>query len=242
MQHGMPWVKEVLLRLPEALQGQDLVDLMCFVSCIGILQNGDYISFDKLRVLLEDLPLSQARLRTLQVLSQFLLPQVYGIKLWSLHETIPYKVRVSATRPPTKSSVSERILSEPVAEEGAEDEFRSEEENVRRLIPRALPANCSIRWSSMDLALVNVNPEISHKEAYAQYMCQCQSRTIAFRTFNAFCRKRNHIVVWVATLTTENEENGDPRDVAHKQQDIPSHPRPYLREMFEIVGIKYDSW
>lgn len=60
MQHGMPWVKEVLLRLPEALQGQDLVDAMSFVSFIGILQNGDYISFDKLRALLEDLPLSQS--------------------------------------------------------------------------------------------------------------------------------------------------------------------------------------
>lgn len=83
------------------------------------------------------------------------------------------------------------MLSEPVAEEGAEDASTSEVENVRRLVPRALPANCSLRWSSMELALVNVNPGISHKDAYAQYMCQCQSHSIAFRTFNAFCRKRN---------------------------------------------------
>ncbi|XDV11255.1 hypothetical protein PO909_000239 [Leuciscus waleckii] len=102
MQHGMPWVKEVLLRLPEALQGQDLVDVMCFVRCIGILQNGTRLSYS------------------------------------SSNE---------------EYSVPERILSEPVAEEGAEDDFRSEEENVRKLIPRALPANCSIRWSSMELAL-----------------------------------------------------------------------------------------
>ena len=40
----------------------------------------------------------------------------------------------------------------------------------------------------------------------------------------------------------KNEENGDPRDSADKQQDIPNHPWPYLREIFEIVGIKNDSW
>ena len=40
----------------------------------------------------------------------------------------------------------------------------------------------------------------------------------------------------------ENEQNGDPRDSADKQQDIPNHPWPYLRQMFDIVGMKNDSW
>ncbi|XP_038126956.1 uncharacterized protein LOC119773848 [Cyprinodon tularosa] len=40
----------------------------------------------------------------------------------------------------------------------------------------------------------------------------------------------------------ESENNGDSRDSAEKQQDIPDHPWPYLKEMFDIVGIKNDSW
>jgi len=81
MEHGMPWVKEVLLRLPKALKDQDLVSVVTFVSCIGIIQNGDFISFEKLRALVEDLPVTQTHLRSLQVLSRFLLPRVCGLKL-----------------------------------------------------------------------------------------------------------------------------------------------------------------
>jgi len=65
----MPWVKEVLLRLLKVLKDQELVKVMTFVSSIGLIQNGHYVSFDKLRALLDDLPLTQAKLRTFQVLS-----------------------------------------------------------------------------------------------------------------------------------------------------------------------------
>jgi len=65
----MPWVKEVLLRLLKVLKDQELVKVMTLVTSIGLIQNGHCISFDKLRALLDDLPLTQARLRTLKVLS-----------------------------------------------------------------------------------------------------------------------------------------------------------------------------
>lgn len=47
MDHGMPWVKDVLGRLPKRLEHQDTVKLMTFVSCIAMIQNGDFISFEQ---------------------------------------------------------------------------------------------------------------------------------------------------------------------------------------------------
>jgi len=81
-----------------------------------------------------------------------------------------------------------------VDEEGAEAGRSCEVENVTKLVPRVLPANSSLRWSSVELALVDVNPEVPFKEAYAQYIIQCHSMNIAVRTFNAFSLKRSRML------------------------------------------------
>lgn len=182
----MAWVKEVL---PKTLKDQELVRVMTFVSSIALIQNGDFISFEKLRILLEDLPVTQARWRTLQVLSRFLLPRVYGLKLWALHESIPHKLRITAASDQPKLCVADKTVAEPVEEEVWDLDCSTEVQNVKKLVPRFLPANCSLMWSSMELALIDVNGEVPHKEAYAKYMAECQSMSVPVRSYNAFCRK-----------------------------------------------------
>jgi len=59
MDHGMPWVKEVLLKLPKSLKDKELVKVRTFVSSTALIQNGDFISFGKLSGLLEELPVTR---------------------------------------------------------------------------------------------------------------------------------------------------------------------------------------
>lgn len=187
MKHGMPWMEEVLLRLPKSLKDKELVKVMTFVSSIALIQNGDFISFEKLGGLLEELPVTQARLRSLQVLSRFLLPRVYSLKLWALHETIPHRLRITAASDPPKTCVADKTVTEPVEEEVVDLDCSTEVQNVKKLVPRFLTASCSLKWSNMELALIEVNGEVAHKEAYEKYMTECQSMSVPVRSYNAFC-------------------------------------------------------
>jgi len=121
------------------LEQQDIIKVMTFVSCIAMIQNGDFISFDQLRVLMEELPV--------QVLSRFLLPKVYGLKLWALHKTIPHKLEIATVAAP-KTVKEKRDLPESVCEEVDEAimdiDCPTEVQNVKKLLPRFLPANCSL--------------------------------------------------------------------------------------------------
>lgn len=81
-------------------------------------------------------------------------------------------------------------MSEAVEEEIVDIDCTTEVQNVQKLVPRFLPANCSLIWSSMELALIDVNAEVP-QEAYAKYMAECQCISVPVRSYNAFCRKRN---------------------------------------------------
>lgn len=133
MDNGMPWVKDVLPRLPKHLDNHETVRVMTFVSSVAMIQNGEFISFEKLRILIEELPVTQAHLWTLQVLSRFLLPKVYGLKLWALHESIPHKLKVTAAAVPQKPCVTEQSVSEPVEEATMDIDCPTEVQNVKKL-------------------------------------------------------------------------------------------------------------
>lgn len=199
MDHGMPWVKPVLGRLPKSLDHDDLVKVMTFVSCIGMIQNGEFISFDQLRVLVEEIPVTQARLRSLQVLSRFLLPKVNMLKLWALHESIPYKVKITAAAAVrVKKTVEKRDSPERVCEEVDEAvmdiDCPTEVQNVKKLLPRFLPANCSLLWSSLELSFIDVDPELRPKDAYKKYVKECERLMVAVRSYRAFYQKRQKML------------------------------------------------
>lgn len=63
--HGMPWMEKVLERLPSSMKGQLQVNVLTFVSCLGMLMNGDYVDFNHLASVLQDMSphVSQAMLQ-----------------------------------------------------------------------------------------------------------------------------------------------------------------------------------
>ena len=49
--HGMPWMEKVLSRLPTGLHGDILLQVVTFVSCVGLIMNG-FVDYNHLRDLL----------------------------------------------------------------------------------------------------------------------------------------------------------------------------------------------
>lgn len=88
-----------------------------------MIQNGDYICFDRLKELERSLPVTQRHLQQLGVLSNLLLIQCPSV--WRFHESVTYKVVVSAAPPaprgrptprveePTRELIEEEIEEEP---------------------------------------------------------------------------------------------------------------------------------
>ncbi|CAM4652630.1 unnamed protein product [Leuciscus chuanchicus] len=58
-----------------------------------------------------------------------------------------------------------------------------------RSTSRFLPAHTSLRWSSQELSLVDLDQAISHNKAYEAYLKSCSVLMIAARTFHAFKQK-----------------------------------------------------
>ncbi len=99
--HGMPWVEAVIRRLPSTLSKPERLTVLTFVSCIGMVMNNDYVSFEQLKVLAQDLPMPQSKLQSLLILGRILLRKVVGLYMWSLHSSIPYRMAWRAQAPRT---------------------------------------------------------------------------------------------------------------------------------------------
>lgn len=59
---GMPWMEAVLRRLD-----RDHLKMTAFLSCAGMLMNGDFVTYEHLKTLSVEMPISQAQLQTLQI-------------------------------------------------------------------------------------------------------------------------------------------------------------------------------
>lgn len=89
-ENGMPWMEQAVLRLPKHLEKKDLITTLTFVSCIGLIHNGDYISFNDLATLLSEMTITQQDLQKMHILSPLIL--LLSPKVHRLHESVPYKV------------------------------------------------------------------------------------------------------------------------------------------------------
>lgn len=54
---GMPWMQSIHLHpFPPNMGKADKLKVATFLSCVGMIQNGDYVSYEELRTLLRELP------------------------------------------------------------------------------------------------------------------------------------------------------------------------------------------
>ncbi|XDV14249.1 hypothetical protein PO909_002425 [Leuciscus waleckii] len=65
-EHGMPWLERCIERLPRGMPKYRAITALAFLSCVGLIQNGDYVCFNKLAELERALPVTQRHLQELQ--------------------------------------------------------------------------------------------------------------------------------------------------------------------------------
>lgn len=105
------------------------------------------------------------------------------MRVWRLHETIPHKleVRVSAPRASKRKAEVPEVVEEPV-EEVVEPEV------IKCPFPRYLPANTSLKWSSLELGgLLDGTFELPVRMG-------CHRLGVAARSFAAFKKKRLQMI------------------------------------------------
>lgn len=103
-EQGMPWMEQTIQRLPKGLQNDRLLTTLTFVSCIGMIHNGDFVSFNQLSSLISELPVTQVQLQWMHILSPLILlhtPQVHR-----LHDSIKYKMAHIVTEKKNKPSTT----------------------------------------------------------------------------------------------------------------------------------------
>ncbi|CAL8283106.1 unnamed protein product [Lota lota] len=108
--HGMPWMETAVMRLPSSMTRTDQLAVLTFVSCVGMLMNNDYISYEELKLLVQDLPIPQSKLQSRLIQGRFLLPKVFGLSVWMLHHSVPHrmaKAQIKTTKVSTKKVIEE---------------------------------------------------------------------------------------------------------------------------------------
>ncbi|CAM4685443.1 unnamed protein product [Leuciscus chuanchicus] len=153
--NGMPWMKHVLARLnQEKMDRTQLVQVCTFVSCLALMKQSIYIDYGKLAMLASLLPISQHKLKMLQIQSPILYEGLVNPKIWRLHHTIPFKITPIITEKPKVThkaplhvTVGEELQPEEEIEEGQVPEVISHTPSM------ALPAGMTRRWTPRELDL-----------------------------------------------------------------------------------------
>lgn len=166
--------------------------MLAFIGSIGMIQNGDFVSFQKVGELERQLPVTQCHMKELRILSPLLLIQ--SPQIWRFHESVPTKLVLPPVVPPRpahpRPNVSQVIRE--VADIEVEDE--PEEEVIVRIQPSTVPASVNSRWTELEIGYVNVSRDMSHIQAYEAYLRLCKENSVAVRTLSAFKRKRQRLM------------------------------------------------
>ncbi len=187
--NGMPWLETSINRLPKNMTPNETLTALTFISTVGLIQNGDYISFNTLGNLMAELTITQEKLQRLHILSPLLL--LSSPKVHRLHESVPYKIPIYHPLLYKPKTTAQRKRS-PSPQQSDPDTYQQEEPQVQvieRVQTRTVPANIT-RYTDEEIELVAENQQMSHPDAYKAYLKKCQELGRPARTFAAFKRKR----------------------------------------------------
>ncbi|XP_029281300.1 uncharacterized protein LOC115003588 [Cottoperca gobio] len=189
-EHGMPWLLAVMRRLPATLGKDKTFKVLTFISCVALVMNGDYISYQHLATLMKDMQMAQSDLQKLQIQSQFLLPKVYKMSIWRLHDAIPWRMVLRRNPPalPPQKRPEEEVIEQPYEDVQAVDEAYQHTPCTSR--SKFLPDTKRTVWSSMEMSFVNLDTETNMEEAYRDYLDKCKRADIPARTKTSFRFKR----------------------------------------------------
>lgn len=169
---------KILTRLPKLTDTQELI-VLTFLSCVGMLQNGDYVTYNEVGPLVSGLPLSQAKMQGLHLQSNYSLPRVGRVVMYKLHEDIPHKLDTKKLQQGVKRKTEEDEKEEESLEVPEEDV-----QEVRVDIPpacpptgnvRYLPVSCKMPWTQVEEGMISLDNK-GQQEAYAAYSDECRKR------------------------------------------------------------------
>ena len=206
---SFPWIRIILLKLKGSnLNETDKTTLLLFCSCVGLLQQGWYVSYEKLDRLVQSLPVQQIVLRRMEILSTKLLGCMSRPKIYRLHDTISFKLSISEPRQEnlTGNIKDQKGIDVDVPLCYGDDDLRSDlpvsddiEENVILQPNRHHSANMNTKWSAEELEhLYEVaarHKNLNAREKYAKYVDICLKSGVPDRTFKAFERKLSRLQI-----------------------------------------------
>lgn len=166
--------------------------VLAFLGSVGMIHNGDFVSFQKLGELERQLPVTQRHMKELRILSQLLLVQSPAV--WRFHESIPTKLVLPPVVSPRPARPRPPVQEERREVADFEIDEEPEEELVERIQPSTVPASANARWTDLETSYISVTRELSHIRAYEEYLRRCKENSVAVRTFSAFKRKRQRLM------------------------------------------------
>ncbi|CAL9697550.1 unnamed protein product [Knipowitschia caucasica] len=196
-EHGMPWMLPVLRRIvgAEKRPREELTKVCTFLSCVAFIQQGIYVDYRKLSRLELELPINQARLRSMQIQDSHLVHNFNVFKLYKVHPDIPFKI---IAIPQKKALLQPRrqTANVPSDEEEEEEHPEEPEEEVQNSVactaPMVVPAGLKRTWTARELSFVEVafhKAPHSILESYSVYQKVSLEGQIPVRTFYAYKKK-----------------------------------------------------
>lgn len=189
--YGMPWLNTCDRRLPASLSENQRLMQLTFLSCIGLRMNGEFVAYEAWRRLTEELTLPQDQMQRLLIQSRELLESLTMFRVYKLHKSVPYRLFRTlpsvGPRPPTTTPPKEPEQEQELVTEDSSVVDVPELKSHSKVMPHSLSR---VPWSPMELSLVCLDKQLTHRGAYALYIQSCQDRKMGVRTFSAYTQKR----------------------------------------------------
>lgn len=190
-EHGMPWLADVLKRIPGTVPVQTQKNILILASSIGMLMNGDYVSFENIKDLLIEKNISQSELQKYKILSTSPCERTSGFTFYKLHYDIPYKMLHRPFLPDQKMRPTVQLDMEEL-----KAPLLLEDEVPESVVTRAvyMPANVRRDWTPEETGFVNPDSAVPVLDGYRSYVQQCKAAAMAARSYQAYVQKRREIL------------------------------------------------
>lgn len=111
--------------------------------------------------------------------------------MFKLHKAIPYRVFTPkpAVKSEAKKAPKEQIQEEEVPEIETQHEYVSMFSRSK-----VLAGTAKLRWMAREMDQATAHPDMTHKEAYRQYVIACQQMEMHMRTEISFTKKRRQLL------------------------------------------------
>lgn len=203
-----PWMCDIVSKLADmVLEETVLIQLLSYLTAIGLLENHWYVDYRTFAILHNklniDTPNVEKILQSREILSKFRLPGVYQLFVYRLHPSLSILVDEpvkEAQRAESNTSDDENANAASSSNEDEtlvhDDEVIVPIENVTRLKRRHAPAGLVGHWTREEIEIMDfvISSKIkSEIDAFTKYQTECKRKDISDRTFAAFKAKYHRL-------------------------------------------------